>query len=271
MYAFGLAQLANGAASSRQRYVTPAVVLENSNVALVAFVMLAGPEWIVGGAGGAGGGGAGGRGAGADSICHANEATPLSRPAPSRAFTSKRWEPTASELYVLGLAHVAKEAPSSRQRYETPGVGLENRNVASREVVTLVGLDSMTGVVGGAARRGSIDHTQRAAGLLVSPATATTSKAWRPLLRLAYVTGLVHRAKGARSSRHSYPLTRPFDENRKVAVVSTVGFAGPETIWGVRGRCLEPHSPTVPPLEIEPAVAPAAAASARMIQRVAAS
>jgi hypothetical protein len=87
-------QVANIAASTRQRYVTAAVVLEKLKLALVELVTLPGPRPIVGVAGGVGAGGGGEDGVGAW-ISHDTEATPLSSPPLSRALTSNECCPTA--------------------------------------------------------------------------------------------------------------------------------------------------------------------------------
>jgi hypothetical protein len=98
---------ANDAESSLHTYVTPDEVLANPKLALVVLTMAAGPDVIVGVAGGVGAGAV---------IVHDLDAVALSVPAALTALTRNWWPPSASPEYAFGLVHASNAAASRRQR-----------------------------------------------------------------------------------------------------------------------------------------------------------
>src|SRR5688500_17402100 len=127
---------------------------------------------------------------------------------------------------------VSNGAPSSEQTYVTPSSLAEKLNRAVVLAVGSAGPESIV-VTGGTVSRGRVTVQLWPAGVgstWPAASVARTATRWKPIARSVYSTGDVHAVNAAPSSAHSNVEPARFEENVIVALVLSVGSAGPESI-----------------------------------------
>src|SRR5918996_3636468 len=126
--------------------------------------------------------------------------------------------------------HASKAAPSSEHSNVTPSSLAEKRNLASLLAVGLAGAESIV-VTGGVVSRGGVMFQLWPAGvesMWPSGSVARTATLCQPTARPVYSFGEVHGSHAPPSSAHSKVASARFDEKVMVALVLSVGSAGPE-------------------------------------------
>ncbi|HYF10787.1 MAG TPA: hypothetical protein VEC09_00645 [Actinomycetota bacterium] len=229
--------------------VTPGSVSVNEKLALVEVVGLNG-EGVIDGVGG-----------GVTSTVQVADATALSLPAASTAFTENVCEPSASDEYDLGLVHEPYAPPSSLHSNATPNSVSVNVKLALVDAAGSVGAAVIDGVGGGVV---STVHVNDVTALSASQeSTTTTSKVCDPSARPMYQAGLVHGEYAAPSRRHWNVTPAWLTVKENDALVWSLAAAGEAVIDGAGGAvatrtsrptsvacapAVEPHVPPIAPL-----------------------
>jgi hypothetical protein len=221
LYACGLVQVANAAASRLQLNVTLLSLSFKEKLAVVWLVGLAG--WLV----------MAGAGGGVVSIVHVQLVAALVLPAASLAFTWKVWLPSARLLYACGLVQAANAAPSRLHVNVTP---LSVSVKASDALVCVVGAPGPLVTSGGGGAVVSIVQVELVAvPVLPAASVALTLNVWLPSARLLYACGLVQAAKADPSRLQLKVAVESVSVKEKLALVWFVGFAGFAVIVGAGG------------------------------------